>query len=149
MTPFPTQCANRAAAVLLMLLFFCAALPSQQSGYTLHSQSDLVLVNVTVRDKSGKFIPGLKPDNFTILEDNKRQKIVSFDVEDVDAVPALDVAQAKAQPEWTTGAAMPAAADTPTQLASEFKNRRLIVLFFDLSAMEPDEIDHAVTSAEH
>ena len=31
----------------------------------------------------------------------------------------------------------------------QFKDRRLIVLFFDLSAMEPDEIDHAVTSAEH
>ena len=30
-----------------------------------------------------------------------------------------------------------------------FKDRRLIILFFDLSAMEPDEIDHAVTSAEH
>ena len=148
MTPFPARCVNRAAAVLLILLFLCAALPSQQSGYTLHSQSDLVLVNVTVRDKSGKFMPGLKPDNFTILEDNKPQKIVSFDVENVDAVPALDVAQAKAQSDVTTGAAMPAP-DTPAQLASEFKNRRLIVLFFDLSAMEPDEIDHAVTSAEH
>ena len=34
-------------------------------------------------------------------------------------------------------------------LTAQFKDRRLIVLFFDLSAMEPDEIDHAVTSAEH
>ncbi len=33
--------------------------------------------------------------------------------------------------------------------ANQFKDRRLIVLFFDLSAMEPDEIDRAVTAAEH
>jgi VWFA-related protein len=149
MTPSPTRFASRSAAVLLLLLLLRTALPSQQSGYTLHSQSDLVLVNVTVRDKSGKFVPGLKPENFTILEDNKPQKIVSFDVENVDAVPPTDVAQAKAQPDATSGVEPPAAADSSAQLALDFKNRRLIVLFFDLSAMEPDEIDHAVTSAEH
>jgi VWFA-related protein len=141
-----TRFASRAAALLLMLLLVCAVLSSQQSDYTLHSESDVVLVNVTVRDKSGKFIPGLKPENFTILEDSKPQKIVSFDVENVDAVPALNVAQAKALSDAGTGATSPAAT---AQVASQFKDRRLIVLFFDLSAMEPDEIDHAVASAEH
>jgi VWFA-related protein len=112
-----------------------------------HSESDLVLVNVTVRDKTGKFVLGLKPEDFTIFEDNKPQKIVSFDVENIDAVPALDVAQAKPLPEPAPGQAGPAA---PAEDAStQFKDRRLIVLFFDLSAMEPDEIDHAVTSAEN
>ena len=83
--------------MLLALVLLCAALPSQQqSDYVFHVQSDLVLVNVTVRDKNGKFVQGLKPENFTILEDNKPQKIVSFDMENVDAVPALDVAQVEA-----------------------------------------------------
>jgi VWFA-related protein len=151
MTLTLTRFASRAAALLLMLLLVCAVLSSQQSDYTLHSESDVVLVNVTVRDKSGKFVPGLKPENFTILEDNKPQKIVSFDVENVDAVPASNVAQAKALSDAPTGATTPATADTSAQAASQlqFKDRRLIVLFFDLSAMEPDEIDHAVTSAEH
>jgi VWFA-related protein len=146
-----TRFANRAAALLLALLLLNGALPSQPSDYTFHSESDVVLVNVTVRDKNGKFVPGLKPENFTILEDNKPQKIVSFDVENVDAVPALNVAQAKPVPDAATGAANPATANSPAQVASQFqfKDRRLIVLFFDLSAMEPDEIDHAVTSAEH
>ena len=89
----------------------------------------------------------MKPENFTIIEDNKPQKIVSFDVENVDAVPAPDVTQAKPLPGPSSDQASPrpSAANTGTQ----FKDRRLIVLFFDLSAMEPDEIDHAVTSAEH
>jgi len=134
-------------AVLLVLMLLCAALPSQQqTDYVFHAESDLVLVNVTVRDKSGKFVPGMKPENFTVSEDNKPQKIVSFDVENVDAVPALDVAQAKPLPQTAPGPASPA--PSATDLTAQFKDRRLIVLFFDLSAMEPDEIDRAVTSAE-
>jgi VWFA-related protein len=147
MTFTSNQFADRAVAVLVTLSLLCPALPGQeQTDYVFHAESDLVLVNVTVRDKNGKFVSGLKPSNFTILEDNKPQKIVSFDVENVDALPAVDVAQAKPLPEPTGQPSAPASA---TDTASQFKDRRLIVLFFDLSAMEPDEIDHAVTSAEH
>ena len=148
MTSTSNQFADKALSVALILVFLCPALPSQQqSEYVFHVQSDLVLVNVTVRDKSGKFVRGLKPENFTILEDNKPQKILSFDVENVDAVPALDVTQAKPLPEPASRPTTPAT--SPASTAAQFKDRRLIVLFFDLSAMEPDEIDHAVTSAEH
>jgi VWFA-related protein len=141
----PNRFADKAVAVLLVVLLPCASLPSQQqSEYLFHAQTDLVLVNVTVRDKSGRFVQGLKAEDFSILEDNKPQKVVSFDVENVDAVPALDVTQAKPLPEPA-----PAPADAALQFNAQFKDRRLIVLFFDLSAMEPDEIDHAVTSAEH
>jgi len=148
MTSTSKRFVDKAAAVLLALVLLCAPLPSQEpSEYVFHAQTDLVLVNVTVRDKSGKFLPGLKPGDFTILEDNKPQKVVSFDVQNIDAVPALDVAQAKPLP----GAEAPpaASATSAADAANEFKDRRLIVLFFDLSAMEPDEIDHAVTSAEN
>jgi VWFA-related protein len=139
---------DKPAAVLLALVLLCAPLPSQEpSEYVFHAQTDLVLVNVTVRDKSGKFLPGLKPGDFTILEDNKPQKVVSFDVENIDALPALDVAQAKPLPGAEAAPAAPAT--SAPDAANQFKDRRLIVLFFDLSAMEPDEIDHAVTSAEN
>jgi len=147
MVSTPTRFVDKAVAILLMLVVLCAASPSQQqSDYVFRTGSELVLVNVTVRDKSGKFVQGLKPENFTILEDNKPQKVVSFDVENVDAVPAADVAQVQALPETAPGPNPPVSA---ADAAKQFKDRRLIVLFFDLSAMEPDEIDHAVTSAEH
>ena len=88
--------ADKAAALLLTIALLSAPLPSQeQTELRLRSESDLVLVNVTVRDKNGNFVQGLKPENFTILEDNKPQKVLSFDVENVDAVPAMDVAQVK------------------------------------------------------
>jgi len=148
MTPTSNRFADKAVALLLALVLLCAVLPSQeQTGAVFRAESDLVLVNVTVRDKSGKFVPGLKAQDFTILEDNKPQKIVSFDVENVDNVPAMDVAQTKPLPEPASPATSPA--PSAADAADQFKDRRLIVLFFDLSAMEPDEIDHAVTSAEH
>src|SRR5271156_2701609 len=148
MTSIPNRFADKAVATLLVLVFLCAAAPSQQEPeYVLHVESDLVLVNVTVRDKNGKFVQGLKPENFTILEDNKPQKVISFDVENVDAAPALDVTEVKPLPEQAPAQTIPA--PSPADAALQFKDRRLIVLFFDLSAMEPDEIDHAVTSAEH
>ncbi len=147
--------ANRRTNKLLVLLLGFALLNSpvpaqQQADYVFHSESDLVLVNVTVRDKNGDFVRGLKPEDFTILEDNKLQKVVSFDIENVDAVATQNVAQTEPLPSPLSAQARslnaaPAAADS----ANQFKDRRLIVLFFDLSAMEPDEIDHAVTSAEH
>ena len=147
----PSRFTKKAATVLLTFALLCATSPSQQqSDYLIHVQSELVLVNVTVRDKSGHFVQGLKSENFTILEDNKPQKVVSFDVENVDAVPPSDVAQAKPLPAAPSAATTPTAApDGASKLAAQFKDRRLIILFFDLSAMEPDEIDHAVTSAEH
>ena len=143
--------ASRALAMFLQLVLSCSFLPAQQqTDYVFRVQSDLVLVNVTVRDKNGNFVRGLKPTDFTVLEDNKPQKVISFDIENIDAVANQDVAQAQplagstSQPE---NAAKPASSASDS--ANQFKDRRLIVLFFDLSAMEPDETERAVTSAEH
>jgi VWFA-related protein len=152
MTLTKTRLADRTAAVLLTIALLCPTMPAQQqSDYVFRVESDLVLVNVTVKDKNGKFVPALKPQDFIVLEDNKPQKIISFDVENVDAIPDLDVAQAKPlSPDaavQSNSASSPA--DAAAQYAAQFKDRRLIVLFFDLSAMEPDEIDRAVTSAQH
>jgi VWFA-related protein len=134
-------------ATLLVVALPCSVLTSQQGAdYTFRVQTELVLVNVTVRDKNGNIVQNLKPEDFTILEDNKPQKVVSFDIENIDAVANQNVAQA--QPI----APAPSAPETPAASANatdQFKDHRLIVLFFDLSAMEPDEIDHAVTAAEH
>ena len=153
----PHRWTRKALAMLLPLAVLCSSFSAQQSpplaahqpsDYTFRVQSNLVLVNVTVRDKNGNFLRGLKPSDFTILEDGKPQKVDSFDVEDVDAVATQDVAQAKP----LTGSLPPEASPSATPAAASpnpYKDRRLIVLFFDLSAMEPDEIDHAVTSAQH
>ena len=145
-----SQFVKKTLAMLVGLALLCSSVPAQeQADYTFRVQSDLVLVNVTVKDKSGSFVRGLKPEDFTILEDNKPQKVVSFDVENIDAVATQDVAQAKPLPGQSAPATPTAGAAPPNSDVDRFKDRRLIVLFLDLSAMEPDEIDRAITSAEH
>src|SRR5580698_1162537 len=93
-SPIRRACINRPTAVLLVLILMGSSLPSQ-TDYTFHAETEMVLVNVTVRDKSGKVVRDMKPVDFRIKEDGKLQKVVSFDIENTDAVPALDVAQAK------------------------------------------------------
>lgn len=149
-----SYCQNRwpaqVVAMLLSIALICPMLFSQeQTDYTYRVQSELVLVNVTVRDKNGNFVRNLKPGDFTIIEDNKPQKIVSFDIEDVDAVANQNVAQAKPLSELPSPAPSQPAANAQPNSLDEFKDKRLIVLFFDLSAMEPDEIDRAIQAAEH
>ncbi|MGB9197666.1 MAG: VWA domain-containing protein [Terriglobales bacterium] len=147
------QFANWRPLGLLALLSLSLSFAQNQEEYTFHAESDLVLVNVTVRDKSGNFVRGLKPADFTILEDNKPQKISSFDIENIDAIANQNVAQSKAltaeTPQPANQLAAVPAAQPANQSQDQFKDRRLIILFFDLSAMEPDEIDRAVTSAQN
>src|SRR5882724_8767995 len=91
---------NRTQSVrkLLSLLLCCTFLYSSvaaQNDYVFRSRTEIVLVNITVRDKDGNFVRNLKPEDFTVLEDNKPQKVLSFDLENTDAVPTTDVAQVK------------------------------------------------------
>ena len=120
--------------------------PSGNAGdYRIRVNSDLVLTNVVVRDRQGNLVRGLSKDDFTIFEDGKPQRIATFDFENVDQLA-------------TAGAAGPTVSGTAAPLKiigvnqpvnkEELKNHRLIVLFFDFSAMEEDDIDRAVGAAQ-
>jgi VWFA-related protein len=137
---------SKSIAVLLQFVLFVGYLRAQDPDYTFRAETEVVLVNVTVRDKSGNLVRNLKPEDFKVSEDGKAQHVVSFDIENTDAVPSLDVAQVKPR----ENAPSPVTPANSKAIASlQYKDRRLIVLFFDLSAMEPDEIDHAATAAEN
>ena len=61
------------------------AASQNNNGYRISVNSELVLVNVVVRDKQGNFVRGLTADDFTVLEDGKLQRIISFDSENIDS----------------------------------------------------------------
>src|ERR1051325_1790371 len=63
---------------------------SQEGQFTLKTSTEVVLVNVTVKDKNDMFIKDLKTQDFTILEDGKKQDIISLDVENTDNVVAAE-----------------------------------------------------------
>jgi VWFA-related protein len=142
---------RRGIAVVMMALL--AGTPmvgrAQQPGpsgtFTMKVQTDIVLTNVVVRDKkTGEVVKGLKQSDFTILENGKPQTIASFDYQNVDEAAVLR--------ENTTVTGKATIADllnrdfaaTPDAL----RDHRLIVMFFDLSSMQPEDIDRAVESAQ-
>ncbi len=139
--------------VILGLLLGDVSTPAQQtssSDYTFRAETEIVLVNVSVRDKNGKFVSDLKPEDFKLTEDGKQQRILSFDIENTDALPPTSVAQAPGpatnEPVAITKSSTIASA--ASQPEANFKDHRLIVLFFDLSEMQPEEADRAATAAE-
>ena len=144
-SPNPVRLLDRAVSLLLGLILLLTSVSAQEAPYTIKARAEVVLVNVTARDKKGNLVRDLKPEDFTVLEDGKQQKIASFDVEDTGLVAAPDVPQAPVLREGR--ASGPATPVTPVRPA-ELRNRRLIVLFFDLSAMQPEEIDRAVKAAQ-
>lgn len=118
--------------------------PQQGNGYSMSVNADLVLTNVVVRDaKTGELVRGLDRSNFTIYENGKLQKITSFDFQSVEmAVPLKE------------GTVSGVAGNGTTQKAAivarpeELRNHRLIVFFFDLTSMQPEDLERAVDAAE-
>jgi len=122
---------------------------SSQGQFTLKTSTEVVLVNVTVRDKNDNFIRDLKPQDFSVLEDGKKQEIISVDVENTDSVVKAESPTTPVLGNLSpspTPASPPNAKPNPAN-ESELKDRRLIVLFFDLTSMQPEEIDRAAKSA--
>jgi len=137
------------AAALCCALALPGTLFAQQTAspdeYTFKVQSSIVLTNVIVRDKkTGEVVKGLKPSDFTILENGKPQKIETFDFENVDQM-------IQPQPQTTVSGeisvtALLNKAAHPDVVA--LRDHRLIVMFFDLSSMQVDDLDRAVESAQ-
>src|ERR1051326_1327690 len=156
---------NRAITKKLSLFLFLSALlplkmasqtPSgsisqgtNEGQFTLKTQTEIVLVNVTVRDKSGMFVKDLKAEDFTVLEDGKKQTIISIDAENTDSVVTAETLKTPVLRNLTLGPANPPPATAPAVPLSEndLKDRRLIVLFFDLGSMQPQEVARAANSA--
>jgi len=88
----------------------------------------------------------LKAEDFTVLEDGKPQHILSFDSENLDTTPVTSAGPA--QQSVTEQPIVPARPLlTAKDVDKELSNKRVIVLFFDLSSMNPDETQRAVDAA--
>jgi len=124
--------------------------PSAQSAKPgqspLRVSSDLVRIDVEVTDKSGKPIKGLRADQFTITDDGKPQAISSFSYADIESIETAGTDDSKpiVVPVDNDGPNTPSAAAASDQL----RDRRLLVLFFDLTSMQPDDLIRAHDAGE-
>lgn len=117
----------------------------QDGSYTLSVKSQLVTEAVVIKDKSGKFIPNLTANDFTITEDGTPQKIRVFEHESlpIDAEPLP-----KQDPNDEQVKIYKKLARTSYQQSAQYKDKRLIAMYFDMTAMRPDDQLRALQSAE-
>jgi VWFA-related protein len=117
----------------------------QTPAPVLRATSDLVRIDVEVTDKSGKAIKGLRADQFVVTDDGKAQAISTFSYEDIEHVETAGAEDAKpiVVPVDNEGPNTPSVAAASEQL----RDRRLIVLFFDLTSMQPDDLIRAHDAA--
>ncbi len=145
--------------LLVFLTLIAAQATAQQIGqntsanasgtYTLTAKAQLVVETVVVKDKQGKFISGLGAKDFTITEDGAAQTIRFCEHQDLAAeetpvaAAAPGTEQIKLYKQLTRTQIAPEAAEN-----SRYKNRRLLALYFDMTAMRPADQLRALTAAE-
>jgi VWFA-related protein len=103
---------------------------------------NLVLIDARVTDRNGKVIRGLKPEQFTVLENDRVQKVSSLEYFDASE---YDVAQ----PTEREPLVVPITGlKPPENVRHELQRRRLVVLFYDLTSMQQDQLLRAIRSGE-
>jgi VWFA-related protein len=127
---------------------------AQQPRTVFRSGRDLVSIDVIVRDRSGAIVRDLTAKDFEIREDGQPQDVSTFSFQEISERPLpvasanlLAEAEAKAREESRRAAtSSPGGAPTPITSAT-LAGRRLIVLLFDVSSMQPEDVQRAVDSA--
>jgi VWFA-related protein len=152
----------------LIALFLCGWLPASaqppaqdaangpETNLRFATTTQLVVEDVLIKGKDGKPILGLKPSDFTITEDGKPQKISVFEFQTLEEEQAGAVAGSP-KPSVDTSAKPPAQSGvkplTTIQIAPErpgdlkYRNRRLMVMFFDMTSMPIQDQKRAQTAA--
>ncbi|HEX4167220.1 MAG TPA: VWA domain-containing protein [Bryobacteraceae bacterium] len=123
-------------------LCWLLAQPVTAQHATFSTTTNFVVVNVSVLDRSGKPVEGLKPSDFQVYEDGKLQKLQSVDYQHLSnsALPPVEKTLQEREPPAPKGYNPEAEkAEKHSDLASKYQDRRLIVMLFDFSSMQPAE----------
>lgn len=124
------------------------ATASQNADYTFKSNSQLVIENLVVKDKNGKFIDGLTAKDFTVSEDGALQTIRFCEHQKLSSAMPLPITPTDEE-EVTVYKKLERTHVTAEQPDStKYRDHRLVVLYFDMTAMLPEDQMRALAAAE-
>ncbi len=110
---------------------------------TFRTSRDVVSVDVIVRDRNGAIVQGLTVADFEVREDGQTQDVLSasFQAIDTSVAPAVEARVLERLGE-------PSASRPPgTSSQADVTGRRMMLFLFDVSTMEPEDVDRAVRAA--
>jgi VWFA-related protein len=117
------------------------------------ASTQLVVEDIIIKDKTGSPITGLKASDFVVLEDGKPQKVEFVEFQNLEEMPApMPLTVRGTEPEVETQQAPKPV--TQNQIAPEkpgdikYRDRRLMVMFFDMTSMPIADQLRAQTAAE-
>jgi len=129
----------------ILLLLAASLFVQKEFGQevTFKTETKLVIVNVSVKDKSGKPVTTLKKEDIEIYEDGVKQDLAVFELEQLSNDALAPVATTPAAPVTLEERAEPAptapAGQAVTTAAAtapvRHQDKRLVALFFDFSNM--------------
>ena len=114
-----------------LTIFLTVCLAAQQPDVIrFEASASLVVINVTVKDKSGQPVPNLKKEDFRVLEDGKLQSLTVFEFQSLSSEKLPLLAVPKFDPKAVT-------IEEPEPAKPSFSDRRALALFFDFAGMPP------------
>jgi VWFA-related protein len=135
--------------------FVVAPQAQQPSQPTFRTGTRLIVETVTVKDKDGKPVEGLTAKDFTLTEDGEAQTISFVEYQRVDAAAAAPTSLPVSPSPAAAAPPAPALSPVvqPTIAASapgdiKYRNRRLLVLYFDVTALPPADLVRACAAAQ-
>ena len=116
-----------------------------QQGVTLQIGSQLVIETVTVTDKKGHAVAGLNANDFTVTEDGARQAIKIFEYQNLASTNTPAQHQEPESPRIFNELGKTRIAP---ERPGEYKDKRLLALYFDMTAMPTGDQIRALTAAD-
>jgi VWFA-related protein len=137
----------------------------QPPAATFRSTTRLIVQTVSVKDKEGRPLEGLTAKDFTVTEDGVAQTVAFVEFQRLPTTPTLAGQAATVDPPPADVTAPPAPVVPPAVAANavpstttaaiassapgdiRYRNRRLLVLYFDLTAMPPPDLLRAYNAS--
>lgn len=120
---------------IVKLLLFGLAAAAQQPSVKFTANSNLVVLDVTVRDKSGNLVEGLEKEDFAVLEDGKAQAIQVFEFQKLTQEKLAVLPPPPPPPKDEPISRKVETINVPAAGQIQYHDKRLLCLFFDLSGM--------------
>jgi VWFA-related protein len=138
------------AILVALLLPVSAQQPlSPKKDVIISTTTQLVVEDVLIKGKDGKPVTGLKASDFTVTEDGKPQKISVFEFQSLEEQqpdrPTTPVKPAEKPSGVKPVTTIQIAPETPGDL--KYRNRRLMVMFFDMTSMPIQDQRRSQTAA--